>query len=410
MLKYERKSLLSGLKCRSCGEVYPAKRMQVCPKCFGTLDSVYDYDAFEVSKEEIEKRPKSIWRYSELLPITDIKKVVDIGTGYTPLSKARNLSKEFNTKLYVKNDGLNPTGSFKDRPASIAVSKALEWGDKVVGAASTGNLAAATAAHAAKAGLECKIFAPASTEIGKISQTLAYGASVILVEGTYDDANRISHIASEELGWNIVNVTTRPYYTEGSKTLAFEVAEQLGWKLPDHIIVPTASGALLHSLHRAIEELIKLGLVGKKEVKLHAAQAAGCAPIANSFLRGLKRVEPVEKPDTIAKGIAIGDPGDGDYVLDVLYRRGGKATAIPDEEIIEGIKLLAKLEGIFTEPAGGVTVASAKKLIEDGTIAPDDETILLITASGLKTMELVKPSEGQVMRIRPTVADLLNLS
>ncbi len=409
MQRIEVKSLLLGLKCRVCGTVYPPRKVQICMRCFGPLDPVYDYDKFEVNKREIERRPKSLWKYIELLPILDRSKIVDIGAGFTPLIKAERLSKYLGSSLYIKNDGLNPTGSFKDRPASVAVSKAIEWGDRVVGAASTGNLAAATAAHAAKANLECYIFAPASTEIGKISQTLAYGAKAILVEGTYDEANRISHVASEELGWNIVNVTTRPYYVEGSKTLAYEVAEQLGWRLPDHIVVPTASGALLHALHRAINELIDLGLVEKKNVKLHAAQAAGCAPIANAFMKRSTKVEPIENPNTIAKGIAIGDPSDGDYVLKVLYERGGKATAIPDEEIIEGIKILAKLEGIFTEPAGGVTVASAKRLIEDGTIKPDEETVLLITATGLKTMELIEPSRDQVIKIRPSIEELLKV-
>ncbi len=285
----------------------------------------------------------------------------------------------------------------------------MEWGDRIVGAASTGNLAAATAAHAAKAGLECYIFAPASTEIGKVSQTLGYGAKIILVDGTYDEANRIAHVASEELGWNIANVTTRPYYVEGSKTLVYEIAEQLGWRLPDHIIVPTASGALLHALHRAIEELIAIGLVKDGGVKLHAAQAAGCAPIANSFKRGLERVEPVEHPDTIAKGIAIGDPGDGDVVLKILKERRSRAEAIPDEEILEGINILAKLEGILTEPAGGVVVATAKRLAEEGYIGKDEEVVLLITATGLKTMELIEKREEQIIRIKPTISDLLRV-
>lgn len=404
-----RRSLLTGLKCRSCEAVYPPEKMQICPKCLEPIDPVYDLDAFSITKDEISCRPKDLWRYAELLPIEDMSHVVSIGAGFTPLTKAENLSKEFGSKLYIKNDGLNPTGSFKDRPAGVAISKAKEWGDKIVGAASTGNLAAAAAAYAAKAGLKCYIFAPASTEIGKVSQTLAYGAKVILVDGTYDEANRMAHVASEELGWNIANVTTRPYYAEGSKTLAYEIAEQLGWRLPDHIIIPTASGALLYAIHRGINELIALGLVEDKEVKLHAAQAAGCAPIANSFKKGLDRVEPVEHPNTIAKAIAIGDPGDGDIVLKIIRERRGMASAIPDEEILNGINLLAKHEGILTEPAGGVVVATTKRLVEEGYIGRDEETVLLITATGLKTMELIEGKEEQIIKIRPTISDLLRV-
>lgn len=404
-----RKSLLIGLKCRSCGAIYPPEKMQVCTKCLEPVDPVYDLDAFSTSKEEILRRPRGLWRYAELLPIEDLTNVVDIGAGFTPLTKAENLSRELGSRLYIKNDGTNPTGSFKDRPAGVAISKAREWGDKVVGAASTGNLAASVAAYAAKAGLKCYIFAPASTEIGKVSQTLVYGARIILVDGTYDEANRMAHIASEELGWNIVNVTTRPYYAEGSKTLAYEVAEQLGWRLPDHIVVPTASGSLLYALHRGINELVALGLVEEKEVKLHAAQAAGCAPIANSFKKGLDRVEPVEHPNTIARGLAIGDPGDGDVALKVVRERGGRAEAVTDDEILNGINLLAKHEGIFTEPAGGVVVATTRRLIEEGYIGRDEEVVLLITATGLKTMELIERREEQIIRIKPTISDLLKV-
>ncbi len=404
-----RKSLLKGLKCRSCGAVYPPEKMQICPKCLEPVDPTYDFDSFSTTKEEISSRPKELWRYAELLPIENPSNIVLIGAGFTPLTKAENLSKEFGSKLYIKNDGLNPTGSFKDRPAGVAISKAKEWGDRVVGAASTGNLAAAAAAYAAKAGLKCYIFAPASTEIGKVSQTLAYGAKVILVDGTYDEANRMAHVASEELGWNIANVTTRPYYAEGSKTLAYEIAEQLGWRLPDHIVIPTASGALLYAIHRGINELIELGLVEEKEVKLHAAQAAGCAPIANSFKRGLERVEPVEHPNTIAKAIAIGDPGDGDIALRIIRERGGRAEAVPDEEILEGINLLARHEGILTEPAGGVVVATTRRLIQEGHIGKDEETVMLITATGLKTIELVERREDQIIKIRPTISDLLRV-
>ncbi len=349
----------------------------------------YDLGKLELNRRSFEGRSRNIWRYSELLPIVDGRNIVDLQTGFTPLVTAKNLGHELGAdRLYVKNDSVNPTFSFKDRPAEVAVSKALEFGDTAVCAVSTGNLAASVAAHAAKASLASYVLAPSDTELAKIAQILAYGANVISVDGTYDEANRLAILASDELGWNVVNVTSRPYYVEGSKTISFELCEQFGWTVPDNVVIPLASGALLRSMHVGFEQFLELGLIDRVP-RIFGAQAEGCSPIARAFKEGSEQVEPVERPNTIAKSIAIGDPGDGRYVLRVVRETRGSVDSATDHEILQSILELAKSEGIFTEPAGAVTVAVARKLLEAGKISRDETTVCCVTGNGLKTIELV---------------------
>ncbi len=400
-------SFVKSLKCRECGTEYPPIKIALCKKCFGPLDVVYDYDKIHISKTSFDNRPRTIWRYSELLPISDKKNIVDLNTGFTPLIKCVNLGKSLGIRnLYVKNDSVNPTFSFKDRPAEVAVSKAIEFGDSAVACVSTGNLAAAVAAHAGKANLPCYVFTPSSIESSKIAQIASYGAKIIPVRGTYDDANRLAYLASELYGWNIVNITSRPYYCEGSKTLAFEICEQLDWNRPDHVIIPVASGALLCAISRGFQQLEKVGLTKGEKIRLHGAQAEGCAPIAKAFTIGADKVLPVEHPKTIAKSIAIGDPGDGLYVLREVRRSEGVVGAVSDLEIVESIKLLAKTEGIFTEPAGSVTIALAKRLIEEGRIRRDDIVVCCVTGNGLKTIDAVSEYTFAFSEIEPTLEAL----
>jgi threonine synthase len=330
-----------------------------------------------------------MWRYFELLPIADKGNIVNLGTGYTPLHKSDNLAKKIGLReLYVKDDTVNPTGSFKDRPASVAVSKALEFKGRVVGCPSTGNLASAVAAHAAKANLRCYVLMPSLTEREKILQAIVYGAKVLLVRGTYDDINRLSVLLCENPGVHFVNINIRPFYMEGSKTLAFETCEQLGWEAPDYIVVPTASGGLLYATWKALRELEQLGLVDNANTRLICAQPEGCSPIVDAFKSSKEVVEPVEKPSTIAKSLAIGNPAEGNYVLRILRQHGGNAESVTDDEIKEGIEMLGR-EGIFTEPAGGVSVAVLKKLVDNGTIGKDDKVVCFVTATGLKAVNVV---------------------
>jgi len=400
-------SFVKSVKCRECGTEYPPVKIALCKKCFGPLDVVYDYDHIKISRASFKSRPPTIWRYSELLPISDKKNIVDLNTGFTPLVRCTNLGKSLGLRnLYVKNDSVNPTFSFKDRPAEVAVSKAIEFGDPAVACVSTGNLAAAVAAHAGKANLSCYVFTPSDIEPGKIAQIASYGAKIIPVRGTYDDANRLAYLASELYGWNIVNITSRPYYCEGSKTLAFEICEQLGWNGPDHVIIPVASGALLCAVSRGFLQLGKVGLTGDEKIRLYGAQAEGCAPIAEAFIRGTEKVLPVKCPKTIAKSIAIGDPGDGLYTLREVRRSGGVFGAVSDSEIVESIILLAKTEGIFTEPAGGVTIALAKRLVEEGRIGRDDVVVCCVTGNGLKTIDVVSSNTFTLSEIEPTLEAL----
>jgi threonine synthase len=345
-----------------------------------------------------------MWRYRELLPIADNTPIVDLAVGYTPLHKADRLGRILGVpNLYIKNDTVNPTYSFKDRPVAIAVSKAREFGAEAIGCASTGNLAAASAAHAAKAGLPCYVFVPKDTERNKIVQIAAYGAQVLEIDGTYDDANRLAMQIAEERNWVFANFNVRPYYVEGSKTLAFEVCEQLSWTPPDHVIVPTGSGALLCAIGKGFTEFETLGIVDHANVKISCAQPQGCAPIVTSFKRGVSDVEPVEFPDTIAKSLAIGDPGDGQYALHRVQQSGGYAEEATDEEIIEAIQLLAQTEGIFAEPAGGITVAVLKKLVETGCISSDERVVCYVTGNGLKTPKAIESHLPQSIQLAPTL-------
>jgi threonine synthase len=375
---------IRSLKCRECNREYEPQFRYVCEDCFGPLDVLYKQDII-VNRHTFQLREKTYWRYFELLPIADKSNVVSLNAGLTPLQIADKLGPRLGLKnLYIKNDSVNPTFSFKDRPAGVAVSRAKETKLRAVGCASTGNLASATAAHAAKAGMPCYIFAPSDIEHVKITQALSYGAEFVAVEGTYDDANRVASIIGDSKGFGIVNVNMRPYYVEGSKTLAYEVAEQLGWQTPDNLIIPVGSGAMLNAICKGFEELHSLGLIDSvKNMKIIAAQPHGCAPVVDAFKRNSDEVIPVERPETIAKSLAIGDPGDGIYVLKRLRQYNGIAEEANDAEIADSILLLAKTEGIFTEPAGGVSVAVLRKLVEENKIEKDECVVCYVTGNGL---------------------------
>jgi threonine synthase len=364
-------------------------------------------DSIELDRGSFNKRPTTLWRYRELLPLKENSEVIDLGAGYTILHDCGNLAKELKIrKMYVKDDTVNPTGSFKDRPATVAVSKALEFGYKAVGCASTGNLAAATAAHASKAELPCYVFIPVNTEVDKVLQASTYGAEIIAVKGTYDDANRLAAQAADEYEWALVNINIRPYYVEGSKTLAFEICEQLGWRAPENLIIPVGSGALLCAIWRGLKQFLALGLIDELETRIFAAQPEGCSPIVKAFDSGSDDVLPVEKPRTIAKSLAIGDPGDGIYALQAIKESGGAAVSATDEEILEGIRILGKTEGIFAEPAGGVTIAVLKKLIDSGLILKDEEVVCCVTGSGFKSSETLLKGVRRPLEIEPSIGEL----
>src|SRR5438876_905671 len=394
---------IRSLRCRECGKEYEPQFRYVCEECFGPLDVTYKELA--VNKHTFESREKTYWRYIELLPIADKNNVVSLNAGLTPLQFADKLGEKLCLKnLYIKNDSVNPTFSFKDRPAGVAVSRAKETKLKSVGCASTGNLASATAAHAAKAGLPCYIFAPSDIENIKIAQALSYGAEYVAVEGTYDDANRVASIIGDSRGIGIVNINMRPYYVEGSKTLAYEVAEQLNWQVPDNLIIPVGSGAMLNAICKGFEELHNLGLIESiANLKITAAQPHGCAPIVDAFKKNSDEVIPVERPDTIAKSLAIGDPGDGLYVLRRLRQYNGIAEEATNDEIIDGILMLAKTEGVFTEPAGGVAVAVLQKMVEEGKIEKDEKVVCYITGNGLKATEALAAVLPKLRPVKPDV-------
>ena len=370
------------------------------------MDVHYDFPS--LTKDTFANREQTYWRYFELLPITDKSNIVSISAGMTPLVKAEKLGKAIGlNNLYIKNDSVNPTFSFKDRPAGVAVSKAKEFGLGSVGCASTGNLAAATAAHAAKAGLPCYIFAPSDIEHAKITQALSYGSHYIAVDGTYDDANRIAAQVGDSKGVGIVNINMRSYYVEGSKTLAYEVAEQLNWQVPDQLIVPTGSGAMLNAICKGFEELETVSLVNQvSQMHMNCAQANGCAPIVTAFKKNSTDVVPVESPDTVAKSLAIGDPGDGRYVLKRLKQFNGIAEESNNKEILDAILLLAKTEGIFTEPAGGVSVAVLKKMVEQGQIDKNEITVCYVTGNGLKATESLMEVLPKPEVMQPDVAKI----
>ena len=399
--------MLSGasisLKCRECGKDFGHVLAYVCDDCFGALEVEYSGGFGSISRSTIELREASMWRYREFLPLLDYSCRVDLGAGFTPLVKAERLARAIGVReLYIKNDTLNPTYSFKDRPASVAVSKAREFRLRYVGCASTGNLASATAAHSAAAGLPCYIFMPATVEKAKIKQASLYGAEILLIRGTYDNANRLASLVADRLGMGVVNVNLRPYYIEGSKTMGLEIVEQMGWSLPDRIVVPTASGALLSAIYKGIKEAEGAGLIDGLGVAMTCAQPLGCAPIAKAFRSGSDTIEPVRSPDTIVQSLAIGEPGDGYQALKVLRESGGSAVILTDDETLEAVYLLASLEGIFAEPGGAISVAALKKLVESGEVGMDERVVCCVTGSGLKTVELV-PESRNIRVLPPTL-------
>jgi len=404
-LNEEIMSFVTGLQCRECGQSYPQEPLHVCETCFGPLEIQYDYEQIKrsISREKIAMREHNLWRYRELLPI-DGEPRVGLYSGFTPLVRAQRLGAALGVKqLYLKDDSVNhPTFSYKDRVVSVAISKAIEFGFDTVSCASTGNLANSVAAHAARAGLECYVFIPDGLEQGKIIGSGIYGPKTVAIHGNYDDVNRLCSEIGDKYGWAFVNVNLRPYYSEGAKTHAFEIAEQLGWKLPRHIIVASAGGTILPKLAKGLKELIKVGLVEDTGCKIYSAQASGCAPIINALHKGTDLVSPV-KPDTIASSIAIGNPADGYYVIQAVRESGGWGESVTDEEILEGIKLLARSEGIFTEPAGGTEVAVAKKLIETGRIPRDESIVISITGNGYKTLETVASAVEKPYAINATL-------
>ncbi len=398
----------SGLRCRVCGKAFSAGVQFVCDHDFGPLEVDYDYDRIgrSISREAIERRGPNMWRYRELLPI-DHDVTVAPAVGYTPLIRADRLARWLGIReVWVKNDTVNyPTLSFKDRVVSVALSRAKEFGYGVVGCASTGNLANSVAANAAAAGMAAYVLIPADLEGEKVLGSLVYGAHVVGVDGTYDQVNRLCSEIAGRYGWAIVNVNLRPYYAEGSKTLGLEVAEQLGWRLPDEVVVPMAGGSLICKVAKAFDELVKLGLVEPRDTRIHGSQAAGCSPIVDFVKRGSGRMRPVKHPDTVAKSLAIGDPADGYFAADTIHERDGAAENPTDEETIEGIKKLAECEGIFAETAGGVTVAAAKRLAEQGRLDRDSSVVLCVTGHGLKTKEAIVNTYRPVDTIKPSLND-----
>ena len=398
-------SFVTGLQCRECGKQYPQEPLHVCENCFGPLEIQYDYPAItaKMNRGTITSRERNLWRYRELLPI-DGEPQVGLYSGFTPLVRAHRLAEALGVReLYVKDDSVNhPTFSYKDRVVSVAISKAIEFGFDTVSCASTGNLANSVAAHAAKAGLDCYVFIPDGLEQGKIIGSAIYGPKTVAVKGNYDDVNRLCSEIGDKYGWAFVNVNLRPYYSEGAKTHGFEVAEQLGWKLPKHIVVASAGGTILPKLAKGFKELVKVGLVEDTGCKIYSAQASGCAPIIQALHKGADLVSPV-KPNTIASSIAIGNPADGYYVIQAVQESGGWGESVTDEEILEGIKLLARTEGIFTEPAGGTEVAVTRKLIESGRIPRDESIVISITGNGYKTLEAVAKSVEKPYTINATL-------
>ena len=404
-------SFVLGLKCRECSREYPKEPLHVCEYCFGPLEVRYDYEGIgkAISRESIEAGPKSMWRYRPLLPI-DGEPTVGVNVGFTPLVRARRLGKVLGlNNLYVKNDSVNhPTWSFKDRVVSVAITKAREFGYDVLACASTGNLANSVAAMAAQAGLPSYIFIPADLESGKVLGTLIYGTNLIGVTGSYDDVNRLCSEIAANFHWAFVNINIRPYYGDGSKTYAYEVAEQLGWRAPDQIVVPVAGSSLITKIDKGFKEMASLGLIPEARTKVYAAQATGCSPVTTAIKEEADFFKPV-KPNTIAKSIAIGNPADGLYGMRVVRETGGWGEDVTDDELVEGMKLLAETEGVFTETAGGVVVAVARKLVKQGRINSDDLTVLCITGNGLKTQEAVIGKIGEPMVIEPKLSAFIEM-
>jgi threonine synthase len=379
------------LRCHLCQAEFPAEALWVCDKCLGPLEVVYDYDAIGrlMSREAIASRPRNLWRYRELLPIKGEPRT-GLHSGFTPLVRADRLAKRLGVReLYVKDDSVNhPTCSYKDRVVSVAATRAVELGFTVFACASTGNLANSVASHAARLGLTCSVFIPDDLEAGKVAGAAVYGPRVIAVRGNYDDVNRLCTQIADKYSWGFANINLRAYYAEGAKTTGFEIAEQLGWRFPRHVVSPVAGGTLLPRILKGFEELRRVGLVEGDLPSIHAAQAAGCAPVVRALEAGLEFPDPV-KPKTMAKSIAIGNPADGFQVLRAVRATGGSGAMVEEDEIVEGITLLAETEGIFTEAAGGVTVAATRKLIERGMLPRDQSIVICVTGNGYKTVEIL---------------------
>ena len=403
------RELVKGLRCRLCGKLYPKAAQNFCTDDFGPLEVDYDYDAVgqTFNRAAIMARPRNMWRYRELLPI-DGEPTVGRHVGGTPLIRADRLARALGVaELYVKNDAVNhPSLSFKDRVVAVALSKAVELGFETVGCASTGNLAGSVAANAAAAGLKAYVLIPDNLEEGKILGATVYGAKVIAIRGNYDQVNRLCSQIAFKYGWGFVNVNLRPFYAEGSKSMGFEIAEDLGWRAPDNIVAPMAGGSLIGKLHKSFHELQRIGLIdGPVTTRMYGAQATGCNPISNTVKTDALKVRPVKHPNTIAKSLAIGDPADGYFASRLLRETGGWGEDVCDDEIIEGMKLLAETEGIFTETAGGVTVAVARKLIEQGKIDRDGSTVICITGNGLKTQEALHGKIAAPVVIKPSLEE-----
>ncbi len=396
---------MKALVCRECGKEYPTKAIHVCEMCFGPLEVKYNYEEIKraISRKKIEEGPQSMWRYIDLLPVEG-SALVGPHAGFTPMVRARNLGAYLGLdELYIKNDTVNhPTLSFKDRVVAVALTRARELGFETVACASTGNLANSVAAHAAAAGMTCYVFIPGDLEAAKVLGNLIYRPNVVEVEGTYDDVNRLCSEIAAEHGWAFVNINVRPYYAEGSKTLAFETVEQLGWRTPDQVVIPMASGSLLTKIWKGLNELHALGLVDAVRTKINGAQAEGCSPIATAYKAGRDFFKPV-KPKTIAKSLAIGNPADGYYALKATAESKGAMETVTDEEIVDAIKLLAQTEGIFAETAGGVTIGVLRKLVKQGVIKRSDVTVAYVTGNGLKTQEAVIDAVGRPVRIQPSL-------
>ena len=392
-------SALIGLQCHLCKTMFPAEATYVCDRCLGPLEPVYDYAAITLTHEAIAARPENIWRYRELLPIEGEPRT-GFHSGFTPLVRCTRLAERLGVReLYIKDDSVNhPTLSYKDRVVAVAATRAAELGLEVLACASTGNLANSVSAHAARLGMECCVFIPDNLEAGKVLGSAIFGPTILAIAGNYDDVNRLCTQVADRFRWGFVNINLRSYYAEGAKTMGFEIVEQLGWRFPQHVVSPVAGGTLLPRIARGFRELRQVGLVEGELPRIHAAQAAGCSPIIRALEMGAEHPEPV-RPDTIAKSIAIGNPADGYQVLQTVRTTGGSGAAVSDEEIVNAIRLLAETEGIFTEPAGGTTVAATIDLLQRGVISPDDSVVVCVTGNGYKTAEVMSGRLPEPVRL-----------
>lgn len=392
------------LACRECSREFPLDPINVCDFCFGPLEVQYDRGAIQarVTRERIEAGPRSIWRYKDMLPVDD-DYIVDLNVGCTPLLRADNLARQLGMReLWIKNDTCNPSWSFKDRVVAVASSRARQLGFETLACASTGNLANAVSAHAARAGMRAVVFIPHDLEPGKVLGSAIYHPTIVAVNGSYDDVNRLCSELADNRHWAFVNINVRPYYSEGSRTLAFEVAEQLGWRAPRQCVAPMASGSLFTKIHKGFEELQSYGLIEESEVRMVGAQATGCSPIATAWQNGTTNIRPV-KPDTIAKSLAIGNPADGYYALKTMAATDGGAASVSDAEVVEGIQMLAEAEGVFAETAGGVTIAGLRQALQREILDPEESTVVFITGGGLKTTDAVEPHVTRPIPVEGTL-------